>query len=74
VIADEFDHVIVGAGVAGSVVAGSVLASRLIEAPPSLFACWKRGRTLGDSSSINGMIHHRGQPANLDNWAQRGPA
>ena len=31
-----------------------------------------QGRTLGGSSSINGMIWNRGQPADLDNWAQRG--
>jgi len=31
-----------------------------------------QGRTLGGSSSINGLIYNRGQPADLDNWAQRG--
>ena len=31
-----------------------------------------QGRTLGGSSSVNGMIWNRGQPADLDNWAQRG--
>jgi choline dehydrogenase len=31
-----------------------------------------QGRTLGGSSSINGMIYNRGQPADLDHWAQRG--
>lgn len=31
-----------------------------------------QGRTLGGSSSVNGMIYNRGQPADLDNWAQRG--
>jgi choline dehydrogenase len=31
-----------------------------------------QGRTLGGSSSINGMVWNRGQPADLDNWAQRG--
>ncbi len=30
------------------------------------------GRTLGGSSAINGMIYNRGQPADLDSWAQRG--
>jgi choline dehydrogenase len=31
-----------------------------------------QGRTLGGSSSINGMIINRGQPGDLDSWAQRG--
>jgi choline dehydrogenase len=31
-----------------------------------------QGRTLGGSSSVNGMIYNRGQPSDLDNWAQRG--
>jgi choline dehydrogenase len=31
-----------------------------------------QGRTLGGSSSVNGMIWNRGQPADLDAWAQRG--
>jgi choline dehydrogenase len=31
-----------------------------------------QGRTLGGSSSINGMIYNRGQPTDLDSWAQRG--
>jgi choline dehydrogenase len=31
-----------------------------------------QGRTLGGSSSINGMIYNRGQPADMDSWAQRG--
>jgi choline dehydrogenase len=31
-----------------------------------------QGRTLGGSSSVNGLIYNRGQPADLDNWAQRG--
>ena len=31
-----------------------------------------QGRTLGGSSSINGMVFNRGQPADLDSWAQRG--
>jgi len=31
-----------------------------------------QGRTLGGSSSINGMIYNRGQPADLDYWAQKG--
>ncbi|NKE48003.1 choline dehydrogenase [Roseomonas frigidaquae] len=31
-----------------------------------------QGRTLGGSSSVNGLIYNRGQPTDLDSWAQRG--
>ncbi|HEY0418416.1 MAG TPA: GMC family oxidoreductase N-terminal domain-containing protein, partial [Acetobacteraceae bacterium] len=31
-----------------------------------------QGRTLGGSSSINGMVYNRGQPDDLNSWAQRG--
>ncbi len=31
-----------------------------------------QGRTLGGSSSVNGMVYNRGQPNDLDAWAQRG--
>jgi choline dehydrogenase len=31
-----------------------------------------QGRTLGGSSSVNGLIYNRGQPGDLDSWAQRG--
>nr|WP_314072701.1 GMC family oxidoreductase N-terminal domain-containing protein [uncultured Roseococcus sp.] len=31
-----------------------------------------QGRTLGGSSSVNGMIYNRGQPGDLDHWAQLG--
>lgn len=35
---------------------------------------WVRGRGLGGSSSINGMIYVRGQPEDYENWAaQAGP-
>ena len=33
---------------------------------------WPRGKVLGGTSSINGMLYVRGQPADFDGWAQRG--
>jgi choline dehydrogenase len=33
---------------------------------------YTQGKTLGGSSSVNGMIYNRGQAADFDNWAQRG--
>jgi choline dehydrogenase len=33
---------------------------------------WPRGKVLGGSSSINGMLFVRGNPADFDNWAQMG--
>ena len=33
---------------------------------------WPRGRVLGGSSSINGMVWARGRPSDYDGWAQSG--
>jgi choline dehydrogenase len=33
---------------------------------------WPRGRTLGGSSSINGMVYSRGAPSDYDGWRQMG--
>src|SRR5256714_13882280 len=33
---------------------------------------YTRGRVIGGSSSINGMIYIRGQPEDYDHWAQLG--
>lgn len=33
---------------------------------------WFRGRTLGGSSSVNGMIYMRGAPSDYDGWAASG--
>ena len=33
---------------------------------------WPRGRLLGGSSSVNGMIYNRGQPADYEHWRSLG--
>ena len=33
---------------------------------------WPRGRTLGGSSAVNGLIQIRGQPEDFDGWAAQG--
>ncbi|WP_144183679.1 GMC family oxidoreductase [Elioraea rosea] len=33
---------------------------------------WPRGRALGGSTAINGMVYARGLPGDFDAWAQRG--
>src|SRR6185437_3060903 len=33
---------------------------------------WPRGRLIGGSSSVNGMIYNRGQPADYEHWRSLG--
>jgi choline dehydrogenase len=33
---------------------------------------WPRGKVLGGSSAINGLVHFRGQPQDFDDWAALG--
>jgi choline dehydrogenase len=33
---------------------------------------WSRGKVMGGTSSINGMLYVRGNPADYDGWAQMG--
>src|SRR3546814_18933355 len=35
-------------------------------------AVWPRGKVMGGSSSINGMLYVRGFPQDFDHWRQKG--
>lgn len=53
--------------------------SRLFDTEPSEGTAgrnvvWPRGRIVGGSSSINGLIFIRGEPAGFDDWARQGAA
>lgn len=41
---------------------------RVRRGPDKVFEEWTKGRTLGGSSSINGMVYMRGLPSEYDDW------
>jgi choline dehydrogenase len=62
-------------GVAKLLLNGKYLWQFTTEAQPQLAGqtiYWPRGRMLGGSSSVNGMIYVRGDPAEFDHWAELG--
>ena len=49
-----------------------LLAPSRRRAPAAAPMHWPRGKVLGGTSSINGMLYVRGNPADYDGWAQMG--
>ena len=45
---------------------------RLVQTLGGRTVYWPRGKGLGGSSAINGMIYMRGQPSDFDHWAALG--